>query len=150
MTKEIGQIACPGEVTQSQAGRQPRRQTHQCLGGEVRRFSAIDDGRGDVGRQPGKKATLSRIRSPVTSRSNWANDKRTFSVSRPMLVVVGHHLVCGPRVVCGPRGSSDEEREYPDVLDMAAARLSNTSLRNRKPRPKDRGFNDFGRLWRSD
>ena len=28
--------------------------THQCLGGELRRFSAIDDGRGDVGRQPGK------------------------------------------------------------------------------------------------
>jgi hypothetical protein len=38
----------------SPAGRQPRRQAHQCLGGEVRRFSAIDDGRGDVGRQPGK------------------------------------------------------------------------------------------------
>ena len=38
----------------SPAGRQPRRQTHQCLGGELRRFSAIDDGRGDVGRQPGK------------------------------------------------------------------------------------------------
>jgi hypothetical protein len=36
------------------AGRQPRRQAHQCLGGEVRWFSAIDDGRGDVGRQPGK------------------------------------------------------------------------------------------------
>src|SRR5450759_5030955 len=33
-------------------------------------------------------ATLSRIRSPVTSRSNWAKDSRTFSVSRPMLVVV--------------------------------------------------------------
>src|ERR1019366_4906994 len=30
----------------SPAGRQPRRQTHQCLGGELRRFSAIDDGRG--------------------------------------------------------------------------------------------------------
>src|SRR3984893_10461754 len=33
-------------------------------------------------------ATLSRIRSPVTSRSNWAKDKRTFRGSRPMLVVV--------------------------------------------------------------
>jgi putative transposase len=31
---------------------------------------------------------LSRMRSPVTSRSNWANDRRTFNVSRPMLVVV--------------------------------------------------------------
>jgi hypothetical protein len=38
----------------SPAGRQPRRQAHQCLGGELRRFSAIDDSRGDVGRQPGK------------------------------------------------------------------------------------------------
>ena len=33
-------------------------------------------------------AILSRMRSPVTSRSNWAKDKRTFNVSRPMLVVV--------------------------------------------------------------
>src|SRR6202023_1581662 len=33
-------------------------------------------------------AILSRMRSPVTSRSNWAKDKRTFSFSRPTLVVV--------------------------------------------------------------
>ena len=33
-------------------------------------------------------AILSRIRSPATSRSNWANDSSTFRVSRPMLVVV--------------------------------------------------------------
>jgi hypothetical protein len=33
-------------------------------------------------------ATLSRTLSLMTSRSNWAKDKRTFSVSRPMLVVV--------------------------------------------------------------
>jgi hypothetical protein len=33
-------------------------------------------------------ATLSRILSPVSSRSNWANDKSTFSVSRPIEVVV--------------------------------------------------------------
>ena len=33
-------------------------------------------------------ATLSRMRSPITSRSNWAKDSRTFSVSRPMQVVV--------------------------------------------------------------
>jgi hypothetical protein len=31
-------------------------------------------------------AILSRIRSPVTSRSNWANDKSTFRVSRPIEV----------------------------------------------------------------
>ena len=33
-------------------------------------------------------AILSRIRSPVTSRSNCANESRTFSVRRPMEVVV--------------------------------------------------------------
>ena len=33
-------------------------------------------------------AILSRIRSPVTSRSNWAKDSSTLSVSRPMLLVV--------------------------------------------------------------
>jgi hypothetical protein len=32
--------------------------------------------------------TLSRIRSAVTSRSNWAKDSRMFSVSRPIDVVV--------------------------------------------------------------
>ena len=33
-------------------------------------------------------AILSRIRSEVTSRSNWANDSSTFSVSRPIELVV--------------------------------------------------------------
>ena len=33
-------------------------------------------------------AILSRIRAPVTSRSIWANDSSTFSVSRPMELVV--------------------------------------------------------------
>ena len=33
-------------------------------------------------------AILSRIRSPVTSRSNWANDSRTLSVNRPIDVFV--------------------------------------------------------------
>ncbi len=33
-------------------------------------------------------AILSRMRSEVTSRSNWANDNSTFSVSRPIDVVV--------------------------------------------------------------
>src|SRR5882724_13719887 len=33
-------------------------------------------------------AILSRIRSPVTSRSNWAKDSRTLRVKRPMDVVV--------------------------------------------------------------
>ena len=33
-------------------------------------------------------AILSRMRSPVTSRSNWAKDSSTFSVSRPIELVV--------------------------------------------------------------
>ena len=33
-------------------------------------------------------AILSRIRSPVTSRSNWAKESSTLSVRQPMLVVV--------------------------------------------------------------
>src|SRR5947209_20548793 len=33
-------------------------------------------------------AILSRMRSPVTSRSNWANDSSTLSVNRPIEVVV--------------------------------------------------------------
>ena len=31
---------------------------------------------------------MSRTRSPITSRSNWAKDSSTLSVSRPMLEVV--------------------------------------------------------------
>jgi hypothetical protein len=31
---------------------------------------------------------LSLSRSPVTSRSNWAKESRTFRVKRPLLVVV--------------------------------------------------------------
>jgi hypothetical protein len=37
---------------------------------------------------PLEAAILSRMRSEVTSRSNWANDNSTFSVSLPMEVVV--------------------------------------------------------------
>ncbi len=33
-------------------------------------------------------AILSRMRSPVTSRPNWAIDSGTFSISRPMKLVV--------------------------------------------------------------
>src|SRR5205085_8099096 len=33
-------------------------------------------------------AILSRTRSPISSRSNWAKDSSTFSVSRPILELV--------------------------------------------------------------
>src|SRR3712207_3883818 len=35
-----------------------------------------------------ERAILSRMRSPATSRSNWAKDSSTFSVNRPMEVEV--------------------------------------------------------------
>ena len=41
---------------------------------------------------------LSRIRSAVTSRSNWAKDSRTLSVSRPMDVVVLNDWVTETKV----------------------------------------------------
>ena len=42
--------------------------------------------------------TLSRMRSPMTSRSNWAKDSRTLSVRRPMLVVVLNDWVTDTKV----------------------------------------------------
>jgi hypothetical protein len=33
-------------------------------------------------------AILSRVRSPMISRSNWAKDSNTLSISRPMLVAL--------------------------------------------------------------
>jgi hypothetical protein len=51
-------------------------------------------------------AILSRIRSPVTSRSNWANDKRTFRVNRPMLVVVLNAWVTETNDTCWASKSS--------------------------------------------
>jgi hypothetical protein len=56
-------------------------------------------------------ATLSRIRSPVTSRSNWAKDKRTFSVSRPMLVVLvrPHHAAAPMAYIVPPRTTAMEK-----------------------------------------
>ncbi len=42
--------------------------------------------------------TLSRMRSAVTSRSNWAKDSRMFSVSRPIDVVVLNDCVTETKV----------------------------------------------------
>ena len=43
-------------------------------------------------------ANLSRMRSPITSRSNCAKLSRMFSVSRPMLVVVLNDWVTETKV----------------------------------------------------
>jgi hypothetical protein len=49
-------------------------------------------------------AILSRILSPVTSRSNWAKDSKTFRVSRPMELVVLNCWVTDTKET--PRASS--------------------------------------------
>src|SRR5260221_3003034 len=51
-------------------------------------------------------AILSRMRSEVTSRSNWANDNRTLSVSRPMEVVVLNCWVTETKDTPWPSNSS--------------------------------------------
>jgi hypothetical protein len=52
--------------------------------------AAIAEGNGPPTQIPFRleAAILSRTRSPITSRSNWAKDSNTLSVSRPMLDVV--------------------------------------------------------------
>jgi hypothetical protein len=44
-------------------------------------------------------AILSRMRSPVTSRSNWANESRTLSMSRPIESVVLNDWVTDTKLV---------------------------------------------------
>jgi hypothetical protein len=52
--------------------------------------AAIASGTGPPTQRPLRleAAILSRTRSPITSRSNWAKESSTLSVSRPMLEVV--------------------------------------------------------------
>ena len=38
-------------------------------------------------------ATLSRMRSPIISRSNWAKERRMFSINRPIEVEVSNRWV---------------------------------------------------------
>ncbi len=45
-------------------------------------------------------AILSRMRSPVTSRSNWAKDSSILSVSRPIDVVVLNCCVTETKETC--------------------------------------------------
>ncbi len=56
-------------------------------------------------------ATLSRIRSPITSRSNWAKLSRMFSVSRPMDVVVLKDCVTETKVTPWRVEDLDQLRE---------------------------------------
>src|SRR5215207_9756045 len=56
-------------------------------------------------------AILSRMRSPVTSRSNWAKERRTFKVSRPMLVVVLKAWVTETKETpCASKSSTSQAR----------------------------------------
>ena len=67
-------------------------------------------------------AILSRMRSPVTSRSNWANDSSTLSVSRPMLVVVLNAWVTDTNETPCPSNSST------NLAKSDRARVSRSTL----------------------
>ena len=64
-------------------------------------------------------AILSRIRSPVTSRSNWAKERSTFRVSRPMEVVVLNCWVT-------------ETKETPHLSNSSTIRAKSASERVRR------------------
>jgi hypothetical protein len=51
-------------------------------------------------------AILSRTRSAITSRSNWANESSTLSVSLPMLVVVLNAWVTLTKLAPAPSRTS--------------------------------------------
>jgi hypothetical protein len=56
-------------------------------------------------------ANLSRMRSPITSRSNWAKDRSTFKVSRPIEVVVLKDCVTDTNVtLCWSNTSTSREK----------------------------------------
>ena len=57
-------------------------------------------------------AILSRMRSPETSRSNWANDRRTLSVKRPIDVV--------PDFVCETLSPSNARHDRLTKADLYA------------------------------
>src|SRR5437763_12767973 len=70
-------------------------------------------------------AILSRMRSPVTSRSNWAKDKSTFRVSRPIEVVVLNCWVTETKDT--PLALPEEERKsYPGANRLEPADLMAT------------------------
>src|SRR5690242_21822722 len=69
-------------------------------------------------------AILSRMRSPVTSRSNWANDNSTLSVSRPIELVVLNCCVTETNDTASASKSStsraksaSESRQSVDLVD---------------------------------
>src|SRR5215475_48489 len=78
-------------------------------------------------------AILSRMRSEVTSRSNWANESRTFRVSRPMDVVVLNCWVTETNeTLCWSAGASDRER-YLGQARIGLALPGKTILKHRHP-----------------
>ena len=67
-------------------------------------------------------AILSRMRSEVTSRSNWANDNSTFSVSLPIEVVVLNCWVTETKDTPWPSNSSTS------LAKSASERVSRSTL----------------------
>jgi hypothetical protein len=68
---------------------------------------------------------LSRMRSPMTSRSNWAKESSTLSVSRPIEVVVLNCWVTATnidqQVAADPARSLGSEQIAPGLVQLLRA-----------------------------
>ena len=88
---------------------------------------------------------MSRIRSPITSRSNWAKERRMLSVSRPMLVVVLKACVTETKVT--PRASNTSTSLAKSVTrSPILAASAGTTARWRSTRPACRSAS----AWRGE
>jgi hypothetical protein len=101
-------------------------------------------------------AILSRMRSPVTSRSNWANDSSTLRVRRAMLVVATVQSCAGSsprqptRLRTGSIRSTGHHRQYWDGADQGGRALGRLSCSQALPlrrHPGKPGRADFRRAF---
>ena len=77
--------ACAVRPSRPAAGRQ----AHQCLGGELRRLAAVDDGRDDVGREPGEAQDHIEMRRRQASPRERCHARELGVLDQPRLDVVG-------------------------------------------------------------
>ena len=79
-------------------------------------------------------ANLSRMRSPITSRSNWAKESRMFSVSRPIEVVVLNDCVTETKVTPCAVEHLDQLREVHQRARQPVDLVDDDARRSAPPR----------------
>src|SRR5207249_6524005 len=73
-------------------------------------------------------AILSRMRSEVTSRSNWANDSSTFNVNLPMDVVVLNCWVTDTKdTLCWSNSSTSFAKSANERVRLERAKILRTA-----------------------